>query len=69
MNNASQRTRLVGLVYKHYQEAQKGYNALDFKDILDLTIELIEKYPEAMQDITDRYHYVMINEYQDMNPV
>lgn len=51
------------------QVCMRAYNAVDFDSLLSLTIELFEKYPEVLLQYQDRYQYIMIDEYQDTNPV
>lgn len=45
----------------------RAYNALDFDGLINLTIELFEKYPEILEKYQKRYRYLMIDEYQDTN--
>ncbi|MFP3043936.1 UvrD-helicase domain-containing protein [Treponema primitia] len=52
-------------VYKEYQHSLKTYNALDFDDLLTLPIELFEKHPEVLEKYRSRYHYIMVDEFQD----
>ena len=65
--NAMPRTRLAGQLYRQYQETLKGCNALDFEDILNFCLKLFESHAEKMQEIRDRFRYVMVDEYQDTN--
>ena len=65
----STRNIQVGQVFAEYQRVLKGCNAIDFDDILLLTLKLFEEYSEAMEPIRERYHYLMIDEYQDTNRV
>ncbi len=44
-------------------------NALDFDDILTVTTELFEKFPEVLEKYRNRYKYIMVDEYQDTNHV
>ena len=67
--NALPRTRLAGQLYRQYQETLKGCNALDFEDILNFCLKLFESHAEKMQEIRDRFRYVMVDEYQDTNSV
>ena len=67
--NALPRTRLAGQLYRQYQETLKGCNALDFEDILNFCLKLFESHAEEMQEIRDRFRYVMVDEYQDTNSV
>jgi superfamily I DNA/RNA helicase len=47
----------------------KGCNAIDFDDILNLTLTLFEKQPEVMETLTERFRYLMVDEYQDTNRI
>ncbi len=50
-----------------YEKAKKENNALDFDDLLLLTIELFEKHPEVRDYYADKFHYIHVDEYQDTN--
>ena len=65
----STRKTQVGQVFTEYQRVLKGCNAIDFDDILLLTLKLFEEYSEAMNPLRERYHYLMVDEYQDTNRV
>lgn len=54
-------------VYHYYQDKLHFYNAVDFDDILFLTVRLFEQNPEVAQKYSQRYRYIMIDEYQDTN--
>ncbi|MBI4979010.1 MAG: UvrD-helicase domain-containing protein [Spirochaetes bacterium] len=55
-------------VYRLYMKYLKGYNAVDFNDLINLVIELFEQYPEVLERYRERFRYIMIDEYQDTNP-
>ena len=65
----SNRINQVGQVFAEYQRVLKGCNAIDFDDILLLTLKLFEEHSETMESIRERYHYLMVDEYQDTNRV
>ena len=65
----SEQKQLVGKIFRHYQQTMKGFNAIDFDDILNLTLTLFEKYPEVMDSLTERFLYIMVDEYQDTNRI
>ena len=67
--HASQQKQLVGKIFRHYQKTMKGCNAIDFDDILNLTVTLFEEYPEVMDSLTERFRYIMVDEYQDTNHI
>lgn len=54
-------------VYMSYQKQLKQANAVDFDDIIMLTVTLLQQYPEVLQKYRDRYRYIMVDEYQDTN--
>ena len=53
--------------YNFYQDKLKFYNAIDFDDILFLTVKLFRQFPELKWEFSQKYKYVMIDEYQDTN--
>lgn len=63
------RKKVIARVYNTYQERLKQSNALDFDDLLVLTVELFEKYPEVLKKYQERFKYIMVDEYQDTNYV
>ncbi|MDE7138346.1 MAG: UvrD-helicase domain-containing protein, partial [Ruminococcus sp.] len=63
------RRKVIARVYNVYQERLKQANALDFDDILTLTVEIFEKYPEVLKKYQERFRYIMVDEYQDTNYV
>ena len=65
----SQQKQIIGKIYRHYQKTMKGCNAIDFDDILNLTLSLYDKFPEVMDSLTERFRYIMVDEYQDTNRI
>ena len=57
----------IAKVYREYQETLKKSNALDFDDIIFITVELFKTCPEVLTYYQDRFHYIMVDEYQDTN--
>lgn len=57
----------VAEVYREYQEQLKKNNAVDFDDIINLTVELFEKDSEVLDYYQERFKYIMVDEYQDTN--
>ncbi len=57
----------VAQVYKTYQLHLRENNALDFDDILMLTVQLFEGHPEILEIYQDKFKYILIDEYQDTN--
>ena len=58
---------LIDLVLKRYQSALKASNAVDFDDLIGLTLQLFEEHPAALDACRALYRYVMVDEYQDTN--
>lgn len=54
-------------VYRRYQETLQSYNALDFDDLLFLTVRLFKEHPIVLEWYQQRWRYVLIDEYQDTN--
>lgn len=54
-------------IYELYAKKLKSANALDFDDIICLTVELFETCPEVLTHWQNRFKYVMVDEYQDTN--
>ena len=58
---------LLGAVFNRYQAELKRMNAVDFDDLLLLTVRLLREHPEARQKWRERFHYLMVDEFQDTN--
>jgi superfamily I DNA/RNA helicase len=54
-------------VYRYYQDKLKFYNAIDFDDILFLVIKLFKENPDVAKKYSERFRYIMVDEYQDTN--
>lgn len=61
------RTKTAAKVYALYQKKLKANNALDFDDMIYLTIELFKKNPEILSSYQDQFKYILVDEYQDTN--
>ncbi len=61
--------QFVRTLYARLDEAMRAHNAVDFDRLLTLTVELFENHPDLLEHYQDRYRYIMIDEYQDTNPV
>jgi len=57
----------VGLVYKEYQEQLGQASALDFGDLLYLTVKMLKDNSEIRKKYQDRFQHILIDEYQDTN--
>lgn len=61
--------KFAGTVYRRLQDSMRAYNAVDFDDLLVLTVQLFERHPEVLSHYQEHYRYIMIDEYQDTNPI
>jgi DNA helicase II / ATP-dependent DNA helicase PcrA len=59
--------RTVAEVYAAYQRRLRAAGALDFDDIIMETVRLFREHPEVLEHYQERFHYVLIDEYQDTN--
>jgi DNA helicase II / ATP-dependent DNA helicase PcrA len=57
----------VAEVYELYQRTLFRSNAVDFDDLLMLTVEVFERFPEARERWQKAFKYVLVDEYQDTN--
>ncbi|HXF10716.1 MAG TPA: UvrD-helicase domain-containing protein, partial [Desulfuromonadaceae bacterium] len=54
-------------VAKRYESALHACNAVDFDDLILLTLRLFREHPDALEACRAKYKYVMVDEYQDTN--
>ncbi len=59
--------RTVAQVYERYQRVLRDANAFDFDDLLVKPVELLRAFPEVLRRYQDRFHFVLVDEYQDTN--
>jgi DNA helicase II / ATP-dependent DNA helicase PcrA len=57
----------VADAYALYQRRLHSSNAVDFDDLLMLTVEVLERFPEALTRWQKAFRYVLVDEYQDTN--
>src|SRR6476620_5630281 len=57
----------VADVYDLYQRRLFASNAVDFDDMLFLTVQLLENFPEAREKWQNAFRYILVDEYQDTN--
>lgn len=62
-------SKTVSEVYTVYNQRLFESNALDFDDILCKTVSLLENFSEPRDYCQNRFRYVLVDEYQDTNPV
>lgn len=61
--------KVVVEVYRKYNKKLLESASVDFDDLLLLPVRLFEKYPEVLEHYQDKFKYILIDEYQDTNPV
>ena len=61
--------QIAAKVYDAYQRKLKAANALDFDDLIVLTVRLFQKYPEVLEKYQNRWKFIMVDEYQDTNHI
>ena len=59
----------IARVYQKYQARLKENNALDFDDILYVTVKLLQQEKDALEYYQNKFQYVLVDEYQDTNHV
>lgn len=61
------RQEVIGQLYEKYQKKLKENNALDFDDLIVLTIRLLKSAPDVRAAYQRRFRYIHVDEYQDTN--
>lgn len=54
-------------IYEEYQKRLKNNNALDFDDLIMLTVQLFKENPDILEKYQERFKYILVDEYQDTN--
>jgi DNA helicase II / ATP-dependent DNA helicase PcrA len=60
---------VVHFVYHQYQEKLFFMNVIDFDDILCLSLKLLNQFPTLAEKYSQTFQYIMVDEYQDTNPL
>ncbi|MDQ2679323.1 MAG: DNA helicase PcrA [Actinomycetota bacterium] len=61
--------RKIAEVYTEYQLRLHRAGAMDFDDLLAVTVQLLQTQPDVLQHYQDRFRHVLVDEYQDTNVV
>jgi DNA helicase-2/ATP-dependent DNA helicase PcrA len=56
------------LIYARYQELLRSYNSFDFDDLLLGVVRVLRENPETLERYQKRFHYLLVDEFQDINP-
>lgn len=54
-------------IYAEYQKRLKENNAMDFDDLIQQTVRLFEEFPLVLEHYQERFKYILVDEYQDVN--
>ena len=54
-------------VYREYEDRLKASNAMDFNDLVNNVVYLFRQVPDALARWQDRFHFILVDEYQDTN--
>lgn len=57
----------IAKVYEEYETYLKENNLVDFDDLISLTYKILEQNPELAKTTSEKYQYIMVDEYQDTN--
>ena len=68
-NESSLQGRRMREIYQRYQTELRRANALDFGDLILLTARLFENHPAVLENYQRRWRFVLVDEYQDTNPI
>lgn len=61
------KSQKIASIYEEYEKALNNNNAIDFDDMLMLTVKLLQQSAEVRQQYYDRFQHIMVDEYQDTN--
>ena len=65
--NGDFRKEKIAQIYEAYQTKLKNNNAIDFDDIINFSIKILTEVPEALEYYSNKFQYVLVDEYQDTN--
>lgn len=65
--DADFRMKTISKIYKLYQQKLIDSNAVDFDDIIKLTVDILGKFNDVLNTYSNKFKYIMVDEYQDTN--
>lgn len=68
-SSSDERRAMIARVFRGYEERLAAANALDFDDLLIKTVRLLRKRPEVRERYNEQFKYILVDEYQDTNPL
>ena len=66
-SNGDYRKEKISKIYSLYQQKLKENNAVDFDDIINLTIKILSENPDVLEYYSSKFKYILVDEYQDTN--
>jgi DNA helicase II len=60
---------VITAIFKKYEEIKLRENSMDFDDLLVKTCQLLKDNPAILEIVQNIYHYIMVDEYQDVNDI
>lgn len=66
---ADEKRAAIARVYKMYEQRLNNANALDFDDLIIKTVRLLRSVPEVREKYNNKFKYILVDEYQDTNPL
>lgn len=63
------RDEKIAAAYAAYEDGLRNGNSLDFDDLILRTVHLLERSPEALAKYSERFRHVLVDEFQDTNPL
>lgn len=61
------KSQKIAQIYEEYENSLNNNNAIDFDDMLMLTVKLLEQCKEVRQQYYDRFQHILVDEFQDTN--
>ena len=61
------RNKTIAEIYELYQRRLRENNAIDFDDIINFTIKILSENPDVLDYYTEKFKYILVDEYQDTN--
>ena len=65
--NGDFRKEKIAIIYELYQKRLRENNAIDFDDIINFTIKILQENPDVLEYYANKFHYILVDEYQDTN--
>ncbi|RJP44894.1 ATP-dependent DNA helicase PcrA [Candidatus Parcubacteria bacterium] len=59
----------IARVYEEYEAALEANNAFDFDDLIQKVVMIFERYPPVLEKYEEKFRHVLVDEYQDVNPM